>query len=155
MKILVAVDFSPVGKKVVAEGYRIAQKNGLQPVFFSCLPKMADFFAGYAGMSRRPALTTVTKEDEKKLKQETKENIKELIAAAEKKYGSLTDTKAEIKLGAGVAADEIIRIAKEDKEYKSVIIGYKSHNALSELLVGSTAAKVARYAPCTVIIYRP
>lgn len=155
MKILVAVDFSPIGTKVVAEGYRMAQKDGTQPVFFTCLPKMSDFFAGYAGLTRHPAMSTINKEEEKKMKQEAKEKIKELIAAAEKKYGPLTGAKEEIVLGNGVAADEIIKLATEDKEYKDIIIGYKSHNALSTLLVGSTAAKVARYAPCTVIIYRP
>lgn len=154
-KILIAVDFSQVGKKVAAEGYRIAHVNNAQPVFFTCLPKASDFFAGYTGLHTPAGLATTAKEDEKKLKAATKEQIEELIAAAKKKYGELDNTKAEIKFGAGTAADEIIKIAGKDKDFEAIIVGYKSHSTISTLLVGSTAAKVARYAPCTVIIYRP
>lgn len=154
MKILIAVDFSQVGKKVAIEGYRIAAQNGWHPVFFTCLPKIADFFAGYVGVKGRAISATVGKEEEKKLKSETKEAIEELIAKAEKKYGALA-TEAEIMFGAGTAADEIIRIATEDKEFRNIILGYKSHSKLSKLLVGSTAAKVVNYAPCTVTVYRP
>jgi len=34
-------------------------------------------------------------------------------------------------------------------------LGYKGHSALENIIVGSTASKVARYAPCSVLIYRP
>lgn len=155
MKILIAVDFSAVGKKVAVEGYRLAKQNGWQPVFFTCLPKMSDFFAGYVCVKGHSISAAVSKEEEKRLKKESKKNIEDLIAVAEKKYGLLDGKKAEIKFGTGTAADEIIKITEADKEYKSIIVGYKSHSTLSTLLVGSTAAKVARYAPCTVVIYRP
>lgn len=155
MKILIAVDFSPVGKKVAAEGYRLAVANEWQPVFFTCLPKAEDFFAGYTGFRSPMAVAATAQEEEKKLKEITKTQLEELIALAEKEYGKLTNTQPEIMLGAGNAGDEIIKTAETDKEFKNIIIGYKSHSTLSALLVGSTAAKVARYAPCTVIIFRP
>ena len=44
--------------------------------------------------------------------------------------------------------------AKENG-YDLIILGYRGYSAIEALLVGSTANKVTRYAPCSVLIYRP
>ena len=47
MKILVAVDFSPVGREVAHAGYRLAKKLGSGITFFHCAPQTARFLQGY------------------------------------------------------------------------------------------------------------
>ena len=47
MKILVAVDFSPVGREVAHAGYRLAKKIGKEITFFHCAPQTERFLQGY------------------------------------------------------------------------------------------------------------
>ncbi len=54
----------------------------------------------------------------------------------------------------GEPADEILRYAEENK-FDLIFLGYKSFNLIEQILVGSTADKVIRYATCSVLIYRP
>lgn len=68
--------------------------------------------------------------------------------------GKSPDTQIDEYIAAGDASEEILKYAKEQSA-DMIVIGYKSYSAISEILVGSTAAKVARYAPCSVLIYRP
>jgi len=135
MKILIAVDFSAVGKTVADEGYRIALENSCTPVFFSCI-------------QGGTAQTNV-------LKQATIDGLQEIIASAIKRYGSSEDCEPVIEIGVGTASDEILKYVNEDGDFDMIVVGYKSHSKLSELFVGSTAAKIARYAPCSVLIHRP
>ena len=51
--------------------------------------------------------------------------------------------------------EEIILKYAKEKSVDLIVVGYKSYSAIEQLLVGSTASKVARYAPCSVLIYRP
>jgi len=60
----------------------------------------------------------------------------------------------EEEVAFGDPGDELLNYAKE-KGVDLIVVGYKSYSAIEQLLVGSTAAKVARYAPCSVLIYRP
>ena len=39
--------------------------------------------------------------------------------------------------------------------YDLVVVGNRGNSRISSLVVGSTASKVARYAHCSVLIYRP
>ncbi len=54
----------------------------------------------------------------------------------------------------GDPADSVIRTAREGG-YNLIVVGYRGPSTLEYLVGGSTAAKVARYAPCSVLIYRP
>lgn len=54
----------------------------------------------------------------------------------------------------GEPAAEILRFAEENK-IDLIFLGYKSFNLIEQILVGSTADKVIRYAKCSVLIYRP
>lgn len=135
MKILIAVDFSAVGKTVADEGYRIALENRCTPVFFSCIQ---------GGTNQ----TNV-------LKQATADGLEAIISSAMEKYGTAEGCDPVIEIGVGTAADEILKFVNSDGDFDMIIVGYKSHSKLSELFVGSTAAKIARYAPCSVLIHRP
>ena len=47
MKILLAVDFSPLGRRTTGAGYRLAQKIASDVTFFHCAPQTSRFLQGY------------------------------------------------------------------------------------------------------------
>ena len=61
--------------------------------------------------------------------------------------------KAEVIIGHGNAAKEIIRIAEEAKA-DLIVIATQGHTGWSHLLLGSVAEKVLRHAPCPVFSVR-
>jgi nucleotide-binding universal stress UspA family protein len=54
----------------------------------------------------------------------------------------------------GNAAEIIIETAKKG-DFNLIVIGFKSISGIPQLMVGSTTTNVARYAHCSVLIYRP
>ena len=50
-------------------------------------------------------------------------------------------------------ADNIVNYAEKNK-MDMIVMGHKSRNGLERLLVGSVAAKVVTYAPCSVLVVR-
>lgn len=58
MKILIATDFSPVGRKAAFYGYKLAQKSGMDSIFFHAIPQPAKLLEGYG---IRPLLQAVQK----------------------------------------------------------------------------------------------
>ncbi len=50
-------------------------------------------------------------------------------------------------------ADNIVNYAERNK-IDMIVMGHKSRNGLERLLVGSVAAKVVSYAPCSVLVVR-
>jgi nucleotide-binding universal stress UspA family protein len=50
-------------------------------------------------------------------------------------------------------ADTLVRLAREF-DSPAIVIGAHGHNALSELLLGSTSRDVVRRAPCPVVVVR-
>lgn len=151
MKALLAVDFSPIGREVAHVGYRVALKHDMNVTFFHCAPMSSRFFEGYdikAFISPTSSVET--------------DNLKQV--ATSKLHKIMEDVVAESGLHDGICIDEhvsvgdsaeaIIEYARENC-FDLIVIGYKSYNKLERLLVGSTADKVTRYAPCSVLLYRP
>jgi len=42
-----------------------------------------------------------------------------------------------------------------ENDFNLIVIGYRGQSTIERLVVGSTASNVARYAHCSVLIYRP
>ena len=70
------------------------------------------------------------------------------------KYPDLDSTKYEMVVKEGNPSDVIMSYAKENN-FNLIVIGYRGQSTIERLVVGSTAANVARYAHCSVLIYRP
>jgi len=69
-----------------------------------------------------------------------------------KKMVSQSEVKAEIEVRNGSSYRQIIEAAKE---HKADLILINSHKpGLQDYLLGSTAAKVVRHAPCAVLVQR-
>lgn len=151
MKMLIAVDFSPVGREVAHEGYRLAQQTGQDVTFFHCAPQTARFLQGY---DIKAFVSPNSKTDQKMIEEMAQQSLHKIMEDVIAEYGIPKDIRIDEEIVFGDAGEEIIKFAKEN-DFDMIIIGYKSYSAIAEILVGSTAAKVARYAPCSVLIYRP
>jgi nucleotide-binding universal stress UspA family protein len=151
MKILVAVDFSPVGREVAHAGYRLAKKIGSEITFFHCAPQTARFLQGY---DIKAFISSSSKDDQKKIGDMAKNKLHKIMEDVFAENGVAGSLQIEEKIVFGEPGDELLKFAKE-KEIDLIVVGYKSYSAIEHLLVGSTASKVARYAPCSVLIYRP
>jgi len=152
MKILVAVDFSPVGREVAHAGYRLAKKIGQEITFFHCAPQTERFLQGY-DIKAFISLST-TADEQKKIGEMAKRNLHKIMEDVIAENGIDEFLAIDEKIVFGEPAEEILKFAKE-KDLDLIMLGYKSYSAIEHLLVGSTASKVARYAPCSVMIYRP
>lgn len=151
MKILIAVDFSPVGREVAHHGYRMAVKSGSDATFFHCAPRTSRFLEGY---DIKAFVSSTEKSEQQKIKTVATQQFDKVIEDVIAESGKAATTAIDEYVAVGDAAEEILKFAKE-KSFDLIIVGYKSYSAIAEILVGSTAAKVARYAPCSVLIYRP
>ena len=151
MKILVAVDFSPVGREVAHAGYRLAKKIGSEITFFHCAPQTARFLQGY---DIKAFVSSTGKDEQKKIGEMAKQKLHKIMEDVFAEKGVAESWEIEEEVVFGEPGDELLKFAKE-KKTDLIIVGYKSYSMIEHLLVGSTASKVARYAPCSVMIYRP
>ena len=151
MKILVAVDFSPVGREVAHAGYRLAKKIGSEITFFHCAPQTARFLQGY---DIKAFVSSTGKDEQKKIGEMAKQKLHKIMEDVFAENGVAESLEIEEEVVFGEPGDELLKFAKE-KKTDLIIVGYKCYSMIEHLLVGSTASKVARYAPCSVMIYRP
>ena len=151
MKMLVAVDFSPVGRRTTGAGDRLAKKIATEMTFFHCAPQTSRFFQGY---DIKAFVSSNSKEDQKNIEDEARQKLHKVMADVITEDGMPGGVKIEEMIVSGEPADEILRYAEENK-FDLIFLGYKSFNLIEQILVGSTADKVIRYAKCSVLIYRP
>ena len=151
MKMLVAVDFSPVGRRTTGAGYRLAKKIATEMTFFHCAPQTSRFLQGY---DIKAFVSSNSKEEQKNIEDAAKQKLHNVMADVITEDGMPGGLKIEEMIVSGEPADEILRYAEENK-FDLIFLGYKSFNLIEQILVGSTADKVIRYARCSVLIYRP
>ena len=151
MKMLVAVDFSPVGRRTTGAGYRLAKKIASEMTFFHCAPLTSRFLQGY---DIKAFVSSNSKEEQKNIEDAAKQKLHNVMADVITEDGMPGGLKIEEMIVSGEPADEILRYVEENK-FDLIFLGYKSFNLIEQILVGSTADKVIRYAKCSVLIYRP
>lgn len=149
MKMLIAVDFSHIGGEVAEYGYKFAQKNGMDAVFIHCAPEASRFLDGYGAHA---FVIPMNKEEQKMIEDSARKNLHALVQKAMEKCGE-PKINVEEQLVVGDPGEEILDYAKENG-VDLIFAGYKSNSTLQEMLIGSTATKIARYAKCSVFIYR-
>ncbi len=140
-KVVVPVDFSRNTERVAEYGASIADKLGAQVLFFHVI----NDFQGYDMMLVHPSFLGMSKDMEEK---------------AEERMAALVKDYARLKQGAignvvlGDAADEIINYAKLERA-DMIIIGTHGVKGLEKILIGSTADRVVKNAPCPVLVFNP
>ncbi|WP_028324371.1 universal stress protein [Desulfatirhabdium butyrativorans] len=136
MKILVAIDKSTYSQKAFASALEMAKQEKAQLSLISVFPDLIDMeeVAHRVKESLRAAAAAVV-EDAEKLAREKGVSVEKVV------------------VGAASAADAIITHAKQNG-FDLIVMGHKSRSGLEQLLLGSVAAKVVAYAPCSVLVVR-
>lgn len=147
-KILVALDFSKLGKDVANYGYELGKLHHADLTFMHIVPEPSVVFNSYA-----PTIPVVIDAHIAELKTVAEKKLAFYITDACKAHHDDNGQCTAI-VEVGDPAQSIIEYAKEHK-FDLIVLGYRGHSAIEALLVGSVANKVTRYAPCSVLIYRP
>ena len=144
-KILVAVDMSKISEAVFAYGCSLALRLKDDVTFIHVTPHPT-LWRGYEQWLPAELNQEIEDVARKKLEYYYRKTLEDMPAFA--------DTKHELVVRQGNPADTIIEYAKEHS-FDLIVIGYRGQSNIERLVVGSTAANVARYAHCSVLIYRP
>lgn len=144
-KMLVAVDLSKMSERLIYYACSISCRLGIETDFVHVLPHPT-LWKGYEPWLPPELGVEVSRIASKK--------INYYISKAKQampQYGGICHN---VIVEEGSPSDVIIKIAREG-DYSLILIGYKGQSTIERLVVGSTAANVARYAHCSVLIYRP
>jgi nucleotide-binding universal stress UspA family protein len=137
MKVLVATDGSEPSMKAVQRGLELAEKQGAQVTLISVAYYVRNDFA------RLPPNI------QDKLEDQAREALQKGKALFEAK-----GIPVETALEAGLVPANVIITKAQEGSYDRIIVGSTGMDALEKVLMGSTAAKVATYAPCEVTVVR-
>lgn len=144
-KILIAVDLSALAEDVIRYGCKLATALGSKVTIMHSVPNIATW-KGY-----EPSLP-LNIEDE--MEKTARNKLNGYVETVEKAWPGTTSCVESIEIFAGNPTELVTSHAK-DGRYGLIIVGYRGHSAIERLLVGSTAANIARYAANSVLIYRP
>lgn len=144
MKVLVALDFSKLGEDVITYSCRLSEQLHADVTFIHVIPEPEAFFRNYA-----IAVPAAIKSHMTELKNTTLKKLKIYVDEYCAK-----DEKGNAHVEVGDPSQCIIKYAKKNA-FDMIVMGFRGHSTFDELLIGSTAQKVLKYAPCSVLIYRP
>lgn len=144
-KILVAVDMSEMVGHLVEYGHNLAHRLDTEVSFINVVPDI-HIWKGYG--------TWVQPDIAKDAQISAQKKIEYFIRKAEEKHPELPRHEHPILFGQGDASEVIIETAKKNS-MDLIIVGYKGRSTIHEMMVGTTTTNVARYAHCSVLIYRP
>jgi universal stress protein A len=140
-KILVPTDFSPASRKSLSYALRFAEGLNSEITLLHVLePESPLTLAG-----RRPATAAFSEEE----LADAEEGLRGLTVSASAAGGA--DTKSILRTG--VATHEIVEAAKE-LDVDLIVIATHGFTGWKHFAIGSTAERVARAAPCPVLVVR-
>ncbi|MBX7157194.1 MAG: universal stress protein [Verrucomicrobiae bacterium] len=136
-KILVPLDFSPTSQKALNRAIALAQQSKASLILIHVVT-----FTMVAGAEQFTAIDWY-----QRLQDEAKKSLKKIqnkIPAS---------VRSEIILDTGNPFDLICRAAKK-KNADLIVISTHGFSGLKHVLLGSTAERVIRHAPCPVLVVR-
>ena len=137
-KILCPLDFSEVSLRGMDRAREIGEKFQAEVILlFVAEPITYMPLMGHA--------VELIGEIEEEVERQAREKFQELL--------SQFSGKVSHRIQRGSAPQEIIRVAEEEK-VDLIVIGTHSRRGISRLILGSTAEKVVRQAPCDVLVVR-
>jgi universal stress protein A len=140
-KIVCPVDLSEVSLGALRLAESVAEQCGASLVVVNVVEPIvapSDFTFG--------PLTTGEVED--RLIERSQQALKELAETVH-----LGEGKTTIRVERGRASTEIVRVAQEEKA-SLIVIGTHGYTGVAHVLLGSTAERVIRKAPCPVLTLR-
>lgn len=141
-KILCPVDFSEVSNRALRLAASLAQDCGADLLLVHVVEPIvapADFTFG--------PMTSGEVED--RLVERSSAAVTELV-----KTLNLPPEKVSTRVERGRASSEIVRVALEEKA-DLLVMGTHGYTGMAHVLLGSTAERVIRKAPCPVLTLRP
>lgn len=138
-KIVCGIDGSPSSRKACKFAIDLAEKFSAHLCIIYAMPS----YLPALGMSQK----TIKREEENFKNQTIKKTMKFIDSFHLKKI------KYEVLFEWGVPANILLDHA-EDFNFDLIVIGAKGHSKLYHVLLGSTAEKILRYAPCSLLVVR-
>jgi nucleotide-binding universal stress UspA family protein len=139
-RILVPVDFSDSSARALRHAAKRAAESGGSLIIIYVVP--ADY--GWLGFGRNEL-----RDLDRSLQRQAADR---LCAFANENVGENVPADMEVRLGQ--PAEEIVAAARESK-CDSIMLSTRGLTGLDRYLIGSVADRVARLAPCPVVLVRP
>jgi nucleotide-binding universal stress UspA family protein len=139
-RILVPVDFSDSSARALQHAAKLAAESGGTLVIVHVVP--ADY--GWLGVGRDES-----RDLDRSLQRQAADRLR---AFADEHLGH--NMAADLEVRIGQPAEEIVAAARESK-CNSIVLSTRGLSGLDRYLIGSVADRVARLAPCPVILLRP
>lgn len=139
-KILCGIDGSPSSAKALKWAIELAHRFDAKLTILFVISKLS---ASALGMEEKEIL-----QEEANIEKENAHKIEEFL----KKFDfSTVDVDKQFRWG---VPSHVLLDAAEDFEYDMIVIGAKGHSRLHHVLMGSTAEKILRFAPCSLMVVR-
>jgi nucleotide-binding universal stress UspA family protein len=145
-KVLVAIGVSDLSQELLEYGHKIAHEMELKLDFIHVIERPSAPLRGFKTWIPEDVLKEAVKSYRYK--------VKKWLEQAEEKYPGIPPHEHQLFIEEGNPADEVIKKAKEGS-YNLIIAGYRDDSPIKQMFVGSTTTNIARYAHCSVLIYRP
>jgi nucleotide-binding universal stress UspA family protein len=139
-KILAPTDFSPASEKALTYALRFADNFGSELTLLHVLEPAVSPACG--GLPTVPAFSEAEIGD-------AEESLRALVNSA--RAAGVAGARSTIRTG--VATHEIVEAAKE-LDVDLIVIATHGFTGWKHFAIGSTAARVARAAPCPVLVVR-
>jgi nucleotide-binding universal stress UspA family protein len=139
-RILVPVDFSDSSARALRHAAKQAAESGGSLIVIHVVP--ADY--GWLGIGRNELCDldrSLQRQAADRLRAFTDENVGD-------------DVGADLEVRIGQPAEEIVAAARDSK-CDSIVLSTRGLTGLDRYLIGSVADRVARLAPCPVVLVRP
>jgi nucleotide-binding universal stress UspA family protein len=138
--ILVPVDFSDSSARALRHAAKRAVESGGSLIIVHVVP--ADY--GWSGIGRDES-----RDLDRSLQRQVADRLR---AFADEHVGHKVPADLEVRVGQ--PAEEIVMAARESK-CDSIVLSTRGLTGLDRYLIGSVADRVARLAPCPVVLVRP
>lgn len=139
---LVAIDASKVSKALISYSFGYAAKEGIDKLQFIHIIERP-----YLDPTGMPYFSELPKESA--VEEQYREMIEEGRAAS-----GYDGIPYGITVKFGLPYEEIIDAA-ENGGYDIILIGHRGMSNLKRFFIGSVAARVVGYSPCTVLVFQP
>jgi nucleotide-binding universal stress UspA family protein len=139
-RILVPVDFSDSSARALQHAAKLAAESGGTLAIVHVVP--ADY--GWLGVGRDES-----RDLDRSLQRQAADRLR---GFADEHVGH--NMAADLEVRIGQPAEEIVAAARESK-CNSIVLSTRGLTGLDRYLIGSVADRVARLAPCPVILLRP
>jgi universal stress protein A len=139
-RILAPIDFSPASKKALKYALRFARDYGSELTVLHVVEPATS--SSFEEVPEVPAFSKAAMAD-------AEHRLRTLVRS----FPGAGAPGVRSAMRMGVAAHEIVEVAKE-LDADLIVIATRGYAGWERLVIGSTAARVARAAPCPVLVVR-